>query len=204
MGDKSPKAAHNQTRKTLLFVVVPLNLPILFWDACLRHFPAPGSLNDWRDSVISHHIFPRNNPEFHSDPSFGMAITGLLLIPFVGYINRRLRVASQLGANIGLRRGVARVISDKVPVYRLSHLKHRDNFLAIEYRQQLFVCVDVALILGILELVFANVLPKLFGRFAPGEWVVCDHCGKRGVGLHGFAKGVFGKRRLSWGSTSDY
>jgi hypothetical protein len=33
-----------------------------------------------------------------------MAITGLLLIPLVGYINRRLRVASQLGANIGLRR----------------------------------------------------------------------------------------------------
>ena len=49
------------------------------------------------------------------------------------------------------------------------------NLLAIEYRQQLFVCADVALILGILELVFANVLPKLFwsvrsggvGRFRP-------------------------------------
>src|SRR6516165_1832433 len=92
MGDKSPKAAHNQTRKTLLFVVVPLNLLVLFWDACLRHFPVPGSLDDWRDSVISHLISPRNNSEFHSVPSFGMAITGLLLIPFVGYINRRLRV----------------------------------------------------------------------------------------------------------------
>ena len=54
----------NQTRKTLLFVVVPLNLPILFWDAWLRHFPVPGSLNDWRDSVISHHISPRNNRSF--------------------------------------------------------------------------------------------------------------------------------------------
>ena len=84
------------------------------------------------------------------------------------------------------------MISDKVPVHKLSHLEHRDNLLAIEYRQQLFVCADVALILGILELVFANVLPKLFGQFGPGEWVVSDHCGKRGVGLHGFAKGVFG------------
>src|SRR5262245_12553169 len=90
--------------RTPHFLVVPLNLLILFWDACLRHFPVPGSLNDWRDSVISHHISPRNNPEYHSVPSLGMAITGLLLIPFVGYINRRLRVASQLGANIGLRR----------------------------------------------------------------------------------------------------
>src|SRR6516225_10134519 len=68
-------------------VVVPLNLPILFWDACLRHFPVPGSLNDWRDSVISHLISPRNNPEF---PSV--------------WLSRGLRVASQLGANIGLRR----------------------------------------------------------------------------------------------------
>ena len=84
------------------------------------------------------------------------------------------------------------MISDKVPVHKLSHLKHRDNLLAIEYRQQLFVCADVALILGILELVFANVLPKLLGQFGPWEWVFSDHCGKRGVGLHGFAKGVFG------------
>ena len=82
--------------------------------------------------------------------------------------------------------------ADKVPVHKLSHLEHRDDLLAVEYRQQLFVCADVALILGILELVFANVLPKLFGQFGPGEWVFSDHCGKCGVGLHGFAKGVFG------------
>ena len=56
---------------------------------------------DWRYSVISHLISPRNNPEFHTVPSLGIAITGLLIIPFAGYINRRLRVVSRLGANIG-------------------------------------------------------------------------------------------------------
>ena len=60
------------------------------------------------------------------------------------------------------------MISDKVPVHKLSHLEHRDDLLAIEYRQQLFVCADVALILGILELVFANVLPKLFWSVRSG------------------------------------
>jgi hypothetical protein len=40
--------------------------------------------------------------------------------------------------------------------------------------------------------VFADVLPKLFGQFGPREWVFADHCGQCGVGLHGFAKGVFG------------
>jgi hypothetical protein len=39
--------------------------------------------------------------------------------------------------------------------------------------------------------VFADVLPKLFGQFGPGEWVFADHCGQCGVGLHGFTKGVF-------------
>ena len=79
-----------------------------------------------------------------------------------------------------------------MPVHKLSHLEHRDDLLAVEYRQQSFVCADVALFLGILELAFADVLPKLFGQFGPGEWVFADHCGQCGVGLHGFAKGVFG------------
>jgi len=39
--------------------------------------------------------------------------------------------------------------------------------------------------------VFADVFPKPFGQFGPGEWVFADHCRQRGVGLHGFTKGVF-------------
>src|SRR5271165_975132 len=90
----------NLTRMTLLFVVVPLIFLSYFGTLvfAISRFP---EAYDWRDSVISHHISPRNNPEFHSVPSFGMAITGLLMIPFARYINWRLRVASQLGANIG-------------------------------------------------------------------------------------------------------
>jgi hypothetical protein len=90
----------NLTRKTLLFVVVPLIFLSYFGTLAFAIFRFPEAY-DWRNSVISHLISPRNNPEFHSVPSFGMAITGLLMIPFAGYINRRLRVASQLGANIG-------------------------------------------------------------------------------------------------------
>ena len=86
----------NLTRKTLLFVVVPLIFLSYFGTLVFAIFRFPEAY-DWRDSVISHLISPRNNPEFHSVPSFGMAITGLLMIPFAGYINRRLRVASQLG-----------------------------------------------------------------------------------------------------------
>jgi hypothetical protein len=90
----------NLRRKTLLFVVVPLIFLSYFGTLAFAIFRFPEAY-DWRDTVISHLISPRNNPEFHSVPSVGMAITGLLTIPFAGYINRRLRVASQLGANIG-------------------------------------------------------------------------------------------------------
>src|SRR4029077_12222814 len=65
-------------------------------------------------------------------------------------------------------------------------------FLPSNTASSFFVCADAALILGILELVFADVLPKLFGQIGPGQRVFADHCGQCGVGLHGFAKGVFG------------
>src|SRR5215472_16907411 len=85
---------------------------------------------------------------------------GLVLIPFV----YQPAIACCFSARCEYRAeaGVTRVISDKVPVHKLSHLKHGDNLLAIEYRQQLFVCADVALILGILELVFLRIYSQSF------------------------------------------
>jgi hypothetical protein len=90
----------NLRRKTLLFVVVPLIFSSYFGTLAFAIFRFPEAY-DWRESVISHLISPGTNPEFHSVASFGVAITGLLMIPFAGYINRRLYVASQFGANIG-------------------------------------------------------------------------------------------------------
>jgi hypothetical protein len=90
----------NLTRRTLLFVLIPLIFLSYFGLLTSAIFLSPIAY-DWRYSVISHLISPRNNPEFHTIPSLGIAITGLLTIPFGGYINRRLRVVSKLGANIG-------------------------------------------------------------------------------------------------------
>jgi hypothetical protein len=52
-----------------------------------------GQRPDWRYRMISDLISPRNNPEFHWIPSLGITIAGLLLIPFIGYIHRRLHLA---------------------------------------------------------------------------------------------------------------
>src|ERR1700692_3769105 len=40
---------------------------------------------------------------------------------------------------------------------------------------------------------------SFLGQFGPGEWVFADHCGQCGVGLHGFAKCVFGGGGFLWG-----
>jgi len=90
----------NLTRRTLLFVLIPLIFLSYFGMLTSAIFLSPIAY-DWRYSVISHLISPRNNPEFHTVPSLGIAMTGLLIFPFAGYISRRLRVASRLCANIG-------------------------------------------------------------------------------------------------------
>jgi hypothetical protein len=90
----------NLERKTLLFVVVPLIFLAYFGTIAFASFWFPGTY-DWRHRAISNLISPWNNPEFHRIPSAGIAASGLLMIPFAGYIKRRVCVASRFGANIG-------------------------------------------------------------------------------------------------------
>jgi hypothetical protein len=56
---------------------------------------------DWRRKAISRLLYPRNDPEFHSIASLGIALTGLLMIPFAGYIRARLRSSAAITAEIG-------------------------------------------------------------------------------------------------------
>jgi hypothetical protein len=46
-------------------------------------------------------LYPSKNPQFHAIGSVGLAVAGLLTIPFAGYIGRRLRVISPVLAEIG-------------------------------------------------------------------------------------------------------
>jgi len=61
-------------------------------------FPGPF---DWRTRSMSKLLYPSNNPQFHAIGSVGVAVAGLLTIPFAGYIGRRLRVISPVPAELG-------------------------------------------------------------------------------------------------------
>lgn len=55
---------------------------------------------DWHTTSISKLLYPRENPQFHSIAAAGIAATGLLMIPFAGYIRRRVRMASPVATGI--------------------------------------------------------------------------------------------------------
>lgn len=91
----------NLSRRTLVSALVPLIFIFYFGTLILAVAVFPKSY-DWRSSVISNLLSPRHNPEFHWLASLGLSLTGLLAIPFGGYIGHRLRPVSPLGANIGM------------------------------------------------------------------------------------------------------
>jgi hypothetical protein len=87
------------TRRTLLVVVIPLILVSYFGILALAVLLFPAAY-DWRTVTISKLLYPRNNPQFHSVASFGIVVTGFLVIPFAGYMNRRLRMAAPAVASV--------------------------------------------------------------------------------------------------------
>src|SRR2546422_8547945 len=55
---------------------------------------------DWRYRVISNLLSPRDNPSHYWMAASGLALTGLLMLPFAGYLRRHLGVIAPRTANI--------------------------------------------------------------------------------------------------------
>jgi len=87
-------------RKTILFVLLPLIFISYFGILGLAVWLYPEAY-DWRYHSISRLLYPRNNPEFHYIASISVAISGVLMIPFAGYIRRRLHGAVPTAATVG-------------------------------------------------------------------------------------------------------
>lgn len=60
-----------------------------------QFFPQP---YDWRYRVISNLLSPRDNPYGYWIPAAGITLTGLLLLPFAGFLGRSLAAVSRLVA----------------------------------------------------------------------------------------------------------
>ena len=71
----------------------------------------------------------------------------------------------------------------QVPGDQFGHLEHADLLLAIEDDLQCGIRVDEGLLLGVLELVFLDVIPELLGEFGPGQRLGTDDCRQGFIGL---------------------
>src|SRR6201984_2021790 len=56
---------------------------------------------DWRYRVISNLLSPRDNPNHYWLAASGLVLTGLLMLPFAGYLRRHLEVIAPRAARIG-------------------------------------------------------------------------------------------------------
>ena len=73
----------------------------------------------------------------------------------------------------GRGRGVSGLLN--VPGDELGHLEHADLLFAVKHGLQSVVGIDLGFLLRILQSVFANVNPKLFGQFGTRQRLFADH-----------------------------
>src|SRR5438876_10117487 len=66
---------------------------------------------DWRYRVISNLLSPRDNPSHYWMAAGGLALTGLLMLPFAGYLRRHLGVIASRTANISAGTFTAEIIT---------------------------------------------------------------------------------------------
>jgi hypothetical protein len=83
----------NLSRKTMLRVVVPLIGFFYFGSLAVAVALFPNGY-DWRAMSISKLLYPLVNPQYHFIPAVGVGLSGVLMLPFAGYIRRGLGVDS--------------------------------------------------------------------------------------------------------------
>lgn len=88
-------------RRTLVALILPAAFLSYFGSLAVAIQLLPKT-QDWRSTTISKlALYPQNNPKYSWVASGGIALAGALIIPFAGYIGRRLRRAAPLGSRIG-------------------------------------------------------------------------------------------------------
>ncbi len=90
------------SKTALLTKLLPLSIASFFGTLIAAVFFFPGRY-DWRERVISHLISPRDNPHGYWLPSIGIASAVLLVWPFAGYVEQRLRaITPRLARSAGV------------------------------------------------------------------------------------------------------
>jgi hypothetical protein len=110
--------AGHVSRSTLLTRLLPLSFASFFGSLLIGILLFPGTFH-WKKQVVSCIISPLNNPKAYWLPSVGIVAAAALILPFAGYVQRRLhtitpRVARSAGVAFAL--GLLLLASVAVPL----------------------------------------------------------------------------------------
>jgi len=86
-------------RKSTLSVLLALIFLSFFGTLTVSAWMFPQSY-DWRYRVISSLLSPRDNPNHYWLAASGLALTGLLMLPFGGYLQRNFEATAPVAARI--------------------------------------------------------------------------------------------------------
>jgi len=120
-------------------------------------------------------LYPQNDPEFHAIASVSIALAGLLMIPFAGYIRKRLRYVSPIATDIGALVFGAGAICLSLAALIVSH-PYRGNATFPRLHEILARSSAFALGVGMLVLAFPSLrrqplISAIFGsRGVAPEW----------------------------------
>jgi len=86
-------------RKSSLAVLLALIFFSFFGTLIMSAWMFPQNY-DWRYRVISNLLSPRDNPGHYRFAAIGVALTGLLMLPFAGYLQRQFRAIAPRMAGV--------------------------------------------------------------------------------------------------------
>jgi hypothetical protein len=97
-------------RKPVLAVLLGLIFLSFFGTLCASALMFPENY-DWRYRVISNLLSPRDNPGHYWLPACGMALAALFMLPFAGYMQHHLEIASPRVARVSYGTFVAGIVA---------------------------------------------------------------------------------------------
>jgi len=105
--------------KTALLIMLPISIASFFGTVIISafFFPTP---YDWSIHVISNLTSPHDNPGAYWLPCIGLAASGVLALPFAGYVEQRMRgIAPRLARAAGGAFALALILLLITGVHRL-------------------------------------------------------------------------------------
>ena len=78
----------------------------------------------------------------------------------------------------------------------LGHFKHTDRLFAFKYFLEIFIGIDIALVLGVLKTILFDVYPEFFNNLRSRHRPLANYKSQFGTDIHWLHKSTIGVRHV--------